>query len=122
MALNARHCQLWRGRCYPTDRYWKCARQGRAASRRAIRKSPHEPKAVGEVHLHLAAQGPLRADREYVTGDEHPDHEHRINRRTAGVGIVRRQCGVNPRQVENGRYLAHQMIGWHRCVEIKRIK
>jgi hypothetical protein len=36
--------------------------------------------AIGQVHLRFAAQQPLRADGKHVTNDEHPDHEHRINR------------------------------------------
>jgi hypothetical protein len=51
---------------------------------------------IGEVHLYLAAQQPLRADGKHVTQDQHPDHQYRINRRTAGRGIVRRELHVHP--------------------------
>ena len=44
---------------------------------------------IREIHLHLRAQPPLRADRKHVANDQHPDHQHRINRGPAGVGVVR---------------------------------
>jgi hypothetical protein len=31
--------------------------------------------------LHFAAQQPFRADGEHVAEDQHPDHEHRIDRK-----------------------------------------
>jgi hypothetical protein len=46
--------------------------------------------AIGQVHLHLAAQQPLRADGKHVADDEHPDHEHRIDRRPAKMRVVGR--------------------------------
>jgi hypothetical protein len=78
--------------------------------------------AVGEVHLDLATQRPLRADREHVADDEHPDHEHRIERGPSDCGIVRRQLGVHPRQIQNRIDLAHQMIGRNNVVEMELIE
>ncbi len=37
--------------------------------------------AIGEVHLNLPAECALRADREHIPEDEHPDHQLRIDRR-----------------------------------------
>ena len=78
--------------------------------------------AVCEVHLHLTAKRPLRADGEHVTDDEHPDHEHRIDRGAADRGIVGRQLGVHPRQIENGVDLAHQMISRNGIVEVELVE
>src|SRR5215510_13435489 len=78
--------------------------------------------AVGEVHLDLAAQRPLRADREHVPDNEHPDHEHRIDRGPADRGIVTRKLGVHPRQIQNRIDLAHQMIGRNNVIEMERIE
>ena len=35
----------------------------------------------------------------HVAEDEHPDHQLRIDRRPAGVGIVRRQFSAHPREI-----------------------
>jgi len=78
--------------------------------------------AIGEVDLDLAAQRTLRADGEHVADDEHPDHENRINRRTANRRIVRRQLGADPRKIENGRNPAHQMVVRNHGIEIERIE
>jgi hypothetical protein len=37
--------------------------------------------AIGEVHLHLSANQPLRPDRKDIPHDQHPDHQFRIDRR-----------------------------------------
>src|SRR5215470_8030890 len=77
---------------------------------------------VGQIDLHLGAGPPLRADREHVAHNQHPDHQHRIDRGTARVRVVGRKLLVHPTKIENAVDLAHQMIGWHHLVEIKRIK
>src|SRR5262249_40619551 len=59
--------------------------------------------AVGHVDLDLAAQHPLRADGEYVADDEHPDHDFRIDRGSARLGIVARQLPMHPRQIKDRR-------------------
>ena len=43
---------------------------------------------IGEVHLHITARRPLRADREHVANDEHPDNQFRVNRWPTSAGIV----------------------------------
>jgi hypothetical protein len=78
--------------------------------------------AVGKVHLDLATQLPLRADRKHVTDNEHPDHEHRIERGPADRGIVRRQLRVHPRQIQNRIDLAHAMIGRNNVIEMELIE
>jgi len=76
--------------------------------------------AVGEVHLDLAIKCPLR--RKHVPDNEHPDHEHRIDRRTPDRGIVRRKLGMHPRQVQNRIDLAHEMIGWNNVIEMELVE
>jgi hypothetical protein len=46
--------------------------------------------AIGEVELDLTAQRAFRADGEHIADDEHPDHQHRIDRGAADRRIVRR--------------------------------
>src|ERR1700692_3083885 len=42
-------------------------------------REPTKP-TIRKVHLHLKAQCSLRTDRKYIANDEHPDHQHRIDR------------------------------------------
>src|SRR3954467_2389430 len=86
-----------------------------------LNREPTKPE-IGQVHLHLTAQCPLRADREYVADDQHPDHENRINRRTAGVRVIRIEFLVHPTQIEHGVDLPDQMIGGHDLVELKGVE
>ncbi|MEA2919218.1 MAG: hypothetical protein QOJ15_11299 [Bradyrhizobium sp.] len=62
---------------------------------------------VRKIDLHLGANLPLRSDRKYVTHEQHPDHQHRIDRRSTGMRVVRRKLLVHPTQIENGVDLAH---------------
>src|SRR5262245_17897909 len=78
--------------------------------------------AVGEVHLDLATQRPLRADRKHVPDNEHPDHQLRIERGPADRGIVRRKLGVHPRQIQNRIDPANQMIGRNHVIEMELIE
>jgi hypothetical protein len=78
--------------------------------------------AIGEVELDLAAQRAFRADGEHVADDEHPNHQHRIDRRSSGMGIVRRQPGPNPRQIKNASNGAHQVIVRNHRFEVERIE
>jgi hypothetical protein len=48
--------------------------------------------------MDLFAQPPLRADAKAVADDQHPDHQFRIDRRTADVAVERSQ--VSPQAVE----------------------
>ena len=77
---------------------------------------------VGQIHLHLAAQQPLRANGEHVAEDKHSDHKNRINRGAAKVGVVGRQLTVHPRQVQHSSDLAHAMIAWDDVLKAERIE
>jgi hypothetical protein len=78
--------------------------------------------AVRQVHLHLAADRPLRADREHIAKDEHPKHEHRIDRRTAHHGVMRRELGVDPGKIQNRRDLSDAVIDRNHIIEAERIE
>lgn len=73
--------------------------------------------AIGQVYLHFTAQRPLGADREHVADDQHPDHEHRIDRRTADRRIVRGQFRVDPGKVQNRGYLTDMVIAGNGVIE-----
>ena len=97
-----------------------------ARERRVVRDLVLDAQAakpsVRQVHLHFAAQQPLRADGEHVAQDEQPDHQHRIDRRPAEVRVMGRQLSVHPGQVQHGCDLAGAVVVRHRLVEAKRIK
>src|SRR5580700_4690218 len=65
--------------------------------------------AVGKIDLNIATQGSLRTNGKCVADDEHPDHQHRINRRTANRRIKRLKLGIHPRQIENRSNLANRL-------------
>ncbi len=53
--------------------------------------------AIRQVDLDLAAEQPFRADREHIADDEHPDHQHRIDRGPPNFGIVGHELVMHPR-------------------------
>src|SRR5690348_8127328 len=77
---------------------------------------------IGQIDLHLRAQLPLRADGKHVTYNQHPDHQHRIDRRSTRVRIVRRKLLVHPIKIKNAADLPDQMIRRHYLVEIERVE
>src|SRR6202521_5066524 len=77
---------------------------------------------VGQVDLDFSAQPALRAERKHIANDQHPDHQHRINRGPTRVRVIRCQLLVHPTQIEQTVDLPHQMIGRNHLVEIKRIE
>src|SRR5256886_17205271 len=86
----------------------------RTRERRMIRnlildRQPAKP-TIGEVHLHIATQRSLRADREHVADDQHPVHQFRVNRLPTSTGIIRRELNTHPRQVAHRSYLTKHVI------------
>ena len=77
---------------------------------------------IRKVHLHLGAEPALRAEREHVADNQHPDHQLRIDRGPAGVGVIRLQLLVHPAEVENAVDPAHQMISRNHIVEMKLVE
>jgi len=77
---------------------------------------------IRQIDLHLTAQPPLRADRKHVAHNEHPDHQHRVDRGPTGVRVVWRKLLVHPIQIENAVDLSDQMIRRHHLIEIERVK
>src|SRR5258707_2800746 len=80
-----------------------------------------EPAAC-QVNVDLAAEHPLRADGENVPNDEHPDHEHQVNRRSAKRRIVGRELGANPVQIQDSSNIADKMIGRNNLFKAERIE
>src|SRR6185312_9811389 len=68
--------------------------------RRMVRDAVLKPQiakpSIGQVDLNLATELPLRSDREDIANDEHPDHQYRIDRRPAGLGVVRCERRIDP--------------------------
>src|SRR5262249_2319273 len=63
-----------------------------------------------------------RADHKHVADDQHPDHEHRIDRGPTDPGVIGRKLGMDPGQVENGSNPANGMIVGYRLLKVERIK
>jgi hypothetical protein len=78
--------------------------------------------SVGQVDLNLSAEPPLGTKRKYLAQDQHPDHEHRINRRPASVRVEWSELVVHPTQVQQTVDLPYQVIRRHHLVEIKGVK
>jgi len=57
-----------------------------------------------------------------VADDEHPDHEHRIDRWPARVGAIGRQFFVHPAEIEHRAYPAHHMIRRYSLVEVELVE
>src|ERR1700749_4473470 len=77
---------------------------------------------IGEGHLHFTAEQPLRADREDIPHDQHPDHQLWIDRRATHGRIMRRKFAAKPRQIQSGVDLPHQMVFGNRVAEMKLVK
>src|SRR5579863_448420 len=77
---------------------------------------------IGQIDLHLRAQLPLGADRKHVSHNQHPDHQHRINRRPTCVRVIGHKLLVHPIQIENAVDLPDQMICRYHLVEVKRVE
>jgi len=49
---------------------------------------------IGQINLNLSADLPFRSDREHVPDDQHPDHQHRIDRRSPNLRVIGREFRV----------------------------
>src|SRR5262245_1850274 len=77
--------------------------------------------AVRQVDLNLPAEQPLRTDGKNVADDEHPDHQHRVNRRAAARRVVGCKVSTHPGQIEHGGDLAHKVIARYHLVVPKLV-
>jgi hypothetical protein len=96
-------------------------REHRVVRDLVLKAEPAEP-TIGQVDLHFATQRALRAHREGVTYDQHPDHQHRINRWPPQSGVVRCQLGMDPRQVQHSRNPPDLMIIRNGLLEVEAIE
>ncbi len=96
-------------------------RERRVVGNAVLQPQPAEP-AIGQVELDLLAQPPFRADRIAVADQQHPDHQLRIDRRTAHAAVVRDQLLTQPAQVEYRVDLAQKVIGGNNFVQIELIE
>src|SRR5437867_2830901 len=90
--------------------------------RNAVLNAQAAEPAVCQVDLDLAAQHPLRADRKYVADDKHPDHELRIDRGPAHLGIIGRELPMHPRQIKDRSNLANEVIVRNNLIKMELIK
>jgi hypothetical protein len=85
-AEHAKKHELVRAQCY---------RQRKAETELTNYARLKKP-AIGQVHAHLTAERSLRADAKNIADDEHPDHQHRIDRGPTEPRIIRCQLGMHP--------------------------
>src|SRR5437867_3670995 len=78
--------------------------------------------AIGEIDLNLPANLPLRADGEHVADDQHLDHQHRIDRRAADLGVVSRELRIDPGQIQHSSDPPNEMIVRNRLIEAELVK
>src|SRR5262245_40363740 len=78
--------------------------------------------AVRQVDRNLPAEQPLRADGKNVADDDHPDHQHRVNRRAAARRVVGCKLSTHPGQIEHGGDLAHKVIARYHLVVPKLVE
>jgi len=97
------------------------ARERRGIRDLVLNVQAAEP-AIGEVHLNLTAEQPLRTDRKDIPDDEHPDHQFRVNRRPAEGRVIGRQFRVHPRQIQHAGDLAHAVIVRNDLIKAERVK
>jgi hypothetical protein len=87
-------------------------REGRMVRHRVRQIQPAEP-AVGQVQVDLVAEPTLRADAEAIADDQHPDHQLRVDRRSAGRAVVRRQQPPDVGKVDEAVDPPQQMVFRH---------
>src|SRR5438045_6943116 len=78
--------------------------------------------AIREVHLNYATDQPLRADREDISHDQHPDHQFRIDRRPIHGRIKSCKFAAEPGKIESSIDLPYQMIFRDCVIELKLVE
>src|SRR5207302_41516 len=58
----------------------------------------------------------------HVADNEHPDHQHRVDRRTANPGVTGRQFGIDPAQIKYRSDPPNRVILRDRIIKPKRIE
>ena len=77
---------------------------------------------ICQIDLHLGAQPPLRADCKHASHNQHPDHQHRIDRRPTYVPIVGRKLLCTQSRSTAPSICLIEMIHRHHLVEIERVE
>ena len=85
--------------------------EGGVVRHAAVEAEAAEP-AIGEVQVDLVAEPPLRSDAEAVARDQHPDHQLRIDRRPAGLAVVRGQLSPKSGKIDEAAHGPEQVVGW----------
>src|SRR5713101_8133015 len=78
--------------------------------------------SICKVDLHLPANLTLRSNGEDVTHNEHPDHEHRVDRWAADRRVVGRKLGMDPGKVQHRANLPDEMIFRDYLVEAELVE
>src|SRR6202023_3705723 len=97
-------------------------RQKSRVTRNLVLEAQAAEPAVRQIHLHLAAQQPLGSDSEDIADDEHPDHEHQVNRRAPDRRIVGRELGTNPVKIQDASNVADKMIVRNNLLKPERVE
>ena len=78
--------------------------------------------AIGEIEMNLLAQSALRAYAHAIAGDQHADHQLRIDRGATGTAVERLQRLTNVIEVEMPIDASQNVIGRDMVVEAEIIE
>src|ERR1700732_1425313 len=78
--------------------------------------------AIGEIEMNLFAQSALRAYAHAIAGDQHADHQPRIDRGATGAAVERLQRLTNVIEVEMPIDASQNVIGRDMVVEAEIIE
>src|ERR1700738_3512689 len=73
----------------------RCSAWNEATVDRLPRDGTTKP-TVCEIDLYIPAECPFRENRKNVANHQHPNHKHRIDRRSPKLWIIRRKLGRHP--------------------------
>jgi hypothetical protein len=72
--------------------------------------------------MNLFAQAAFGADAEAVAHDQHADHELRINRRPAGMAVVRREMFAKSAEIEVPINAAQEVRARNVIIKVERVE
>lgn len=93
-------------------------RKGRMARNLVLQAQAAEP-AVGQVHPHLPAKPPFRADRTAIADQQHAHHRLGTDRGATQVAVVAPHLATQPAQIQSRVDTPKQMIGGNHGFEIE---
>src|SRR5262249_60900487 len=85
-------------------------------------KPNRRSQPIDAMHRTPPEDLPLRRDAEPVPDDQHPDHQHRVDRRSANLRVVGCEPRIDPGKVQQTPNFPYQMIVGNRLIEPELVK